>query len=365
MSTASPKHDAVWVRQLVAELARKGYPARRLLGQAGIEELNLATDGARIGITEHCDFFELAAEATRNPCLGLEFGETRDTRDAGLIGYVGLSSPSLLDALRNLARYRKVFSDAIEIDVDALETHGRLQWWYHGLPRGSGCQIVEFYAVNLVRALREMADEWFALLSVSFVHPRSEGAAALEAFFGCPVRFGAEENAIVLRRDDLARQMRSADDRLLTILRRYCEEVLSRHAEQAPPVVERVERIIADGLSHGNVTLSRVASKLGMSTRSLTRRLAEHETSFKVLVENLRRDLALRYLEGTTLGLTEIAFLLGYSEVSSFTHAFKRWTGKTPSLVRSETRITSEFRRAEAFKVDDIHIPQSRAHQKR
>lgn len=339
VSTASPKHDAVWVRQLAAELARKGFPVRRLLGQAGIEERSLAVDGARLPIAEHVAFFERAAEATRNSCLGLDFGRTRDTRDAGLIGYVGLSSPSLLDALRNLSRYRKVFSDAVEMDVDDLETKGRLRWWFHGVPAQSGSQSVEFSAANLLRALRSMADEPFAPVRVGFVHQRDEGFAAHQAFFGCPVRFGAGENEIVLHRGDLARPIRSADNRLLTLLRRYCEDVLARHAERAPPVVERVERIIADGLPHGDVSLSGVASQLGMSTRSLTRRLAEHGTSFKVLVENLRRDLALRYLEGSTLGLMEIAFLLGYSEVSSFTHAFKRWTGKTPSSVRSKTKV--------------------------
>jgi AraC-like DNA-binding protein len=176
---------------------------------------------------------------------------------------------------------------------------------------------------------------------VDFVHPRSEGVAEFEDYFGCPVRFGVEENAVVLRQGDLARAVRSADDRLLAVLRRYCEEVLSRHADRAPAIVERVERVIADRLPQGDVSLSAAASTLGMSTRSLTRRLAEHGTSFKELVERLRRDLALRYLGETTLGLTEIAFLLGYSEVSSFSHAFRRWTGKAPSSARSEARARS------------------------
>jgi AraC-like DNA-binding protein len=338
VTAAPPTHDAVWVRQLAAELAQRGYPASGLLAAAGIEERSLADDRARVPLAGHAAFFELAAEATRNSRLGLDFGQARDTRDAGLIGYVGLSSPTLRDALRNLARYRRVFSDAVEIDAGQLEACGRLRWWFHGLARGSGRQCVEFSAVNLVRALREMAGERFALRSVDFVHSRDEGLAPFDAFFGCPVRFRAEENAVVLGQDDLARPIRSADDRLLAVLRRYCEEVISRHAERAPALVERVERVITNGLPQGKVSLSAVASTLGMSTRSLARRLAEHETSFMKLVENLRRDLALRYLEETTLGLTEIAFLLGYSEVSSFNHAFRRWTGKTPSSVRLKIR---------------------------
>jgi AraC-like DNA-binding protein len=248
-----------------------------------------------------------------------------------------------------------VFSDAVEIDADQLETCGRLRWWFHGLGRERGRQCVEFSAVNLVRALREMAGESFALLGVSFVHQRSDCVPAFDAFFGCPVRFGAEENAIVLGQGDLARPIRSADDRLLAVLRRYCEEVLSRHAERAPALVERVERMIAERLPQGEAGLSTIASKLGVSTRSLTRRLAEHETSFKKLVENIRRDLALRYLEDSGLGLTEIAFLLGYAEVSSFNHAFRRWTGKTPSSVRSKipSRAANPVSEAPALSKDD------------
>ncbi len=95
MSRPSPKHDAVWARQFAAELKLRGHPAKRLLAQVGLHERSLNTDGARIPFAKHAAFFELAAEVTRDGCLGLHFGQTRDTRDAGLIGYVGLSSPTL------------------------------------------------------------------------------------------------------------------------------------------------------------------------------------------------------------------------------------------------------------------------------
>ena len=131
--------------------------------------------------------------------------------------------------------------------------------------------------------------------------------------------------------------MITADDRLLSLLRRYCEDVLSKHAAQAPPLVERVERLIADHLAHGEARLDTVATKLGMSPRSLSQKLAELDTSFSGIVKSLRKDLARRYLRENHLRLTEIAFLLGYSEVSTFTHAFKRWTGTTPTAFRRRT----------------------------
>ncbi len=101
MSRPSPKHDAVWARQFAAELKLRGHPAKRLLAQVGLDERSLNADGARISFAKHAAFFELAAEVTGDSCLGLHFGQTRDTRDAGLIGYVGLSSPTLMDAIKN------------------------------------------------------------------------------------------------------------------------------------------------------------------------------------------------------------------------------------------------------------------------
>ncbi len=171
----------------------------------------------------------------------------------------------------------------------------------------------------------------------SRVSPRNKNIEEFERFFGCSVSFGRRENIIEMKLSDLNLQVITADDRLLAVLRRYCEDVLSRHAAQAPPLVERVERLIADRLAHGEARLDTVATKLGMSSRSLSGKLAELDTSFNGIVGSLRKDLALQYLQESNLRLTEIAFLLGYSEVSTFTHAFKRWTGITPTAYRRRT----------------------------
>ena len=88
---------------------------------------------ARVPFTKNAAFFELAAEATDNSNLGLEFAQSRDTRDAGLLGFVGLNSPTVKHALKNLSRYRHVMSDALEINVDELDSKGTVRWWRRGL----------------------------------------------------------------------------------------------------------------------------------------------------------------------------------------------------------------------------------------
>jgi AraC-like DNA-binding protein len=335
----SPKYDAVWARQLADELRRRGHPPKCLLAQVGLDERSLNADGARISFAKCAAFFELAAETTGDGCLGFQFGQTRETRDAGLIGYVGLSSPTLRDAIKNLSHYGRVFNDALEIEVDALEEHGRLHWRLGDLGSQRSRQLSEFWATNILRAFREMSGRNLAPASVSFAHPRTEDIKEFRRFFGCSVSFGCRDNIIEMKLSDLDLPLVAADNRLLAVLRRYCEDLLARHSAPPSPLVKKVERLVADRLAHGEAKLKIVATEMGMSGRSLAEKLAELDTSFSGIVETMRKDLAFRCLQEHHLSLTEIAFLLGYGEVSTFTHAFKRWTGSTPTAFRRRKSV--------------------------
>lgn len=326
---------AIWVRQLADELAKQGYPVGQLRTQAGISERALQGKDARIPFTKNAAFFELAAEATDNSNLGLEFAQSRDTRDAGLLGYVGLNSPTVRDVLKNLSRYRHVMSDALEINVDELENSGTVRWWRRGLAPARCRQYMEFGTTNLIRGLREVTRLRLRPVRVTFAHARNARIGDFERFFGCPVEFGRRANLIELRQTDLSVPIIDADKRLFDVLRSYCTEVLAKHRKRPPSLVETVERLIVDRLSNAEATIDIVAKELAMSSRSLSRALAKLGTSFHAIVETLRKHLAHKYLKQSDLTLKEITFLLGYADISSFNHAFKRWTGKTPKQVRS------------------------------
>src|SRR3974390_3855011 len=141
---------AVWARQLAEELAKQGYPVTQLLTQAGLAERDLEGKDARISFVKNAALFELAAEVTENSNLGFEFAQSRDTRDAGLLGYVGLNSPTVKDALKNLSRYRHVMSDALEINIDELENSGTIRWWRRGLAPAPCRQYMEFGTTKLI-----------------------------------------------------------------------------------------------------------------------------------------------------------------------------------------------------------------------
>jgi AraC-like DNA-binding protein len=334
MSRPSPSHDAVWVRQLAAELSSRGFSAKQLLAQVGLDERHISAEDARIPFAKHAAFFELAAETAGDSRLGLHFGMTRETRDAGLLGYVGVSSATLLDGIRSLSRYRRVFSDASEFDIAGLAITGRVRWWFYGLGHALPRKCLEFTAVNLVRAFREVCGRHLIPEAVTFVHTRIDDVEEFERYFGCPVSFGCEENVIALTLSDLRLRLVEADDRLLALLRRYCQDVLARHPPDVPNLEERIERLVMDRLTNSNARFGEIAIQLGMSPRTLSRKLAERGTSYREIVDNLRKELALRYLQDDRLSSTEIAFLLGYNELSTFNHALKRWTGMTPTQHR-------------------------------
>jgi AraC-like DNA-binding protein len=172
-------------------------------------------------------------------------------------------------------------------------------------------------------------------MEVHFAHPEPASITEHLRVFGAPVLFGCPMTAFVIDRELLERQVPAADPRLYGILKRYLDRVL----EEMPPeddLIAAARRSIGELMRDGDPTLARVAKSLAMSPRTLERRLNERGLRFKALVADTRRRFAINYLRDPGHTLTEIAFLLGYSEVSAFNRAFKRWTGQSPMVYRRQ-----------------------------
>jgi AraC-like DNA-binding protein len=150
---------------------------------------------------------------------------------------------------------------------------------------------------------------------------------------GAPVEFGCATNALIVEREFFDRVVPAADPRLFKIMGRYLDDVLG-HMPHDDGALTPVRKAIAESLREGGPNLRRVAQKLAASPRTLQRQLKRYGVEFKNLADDTRRQFAMDYLKNPEDSLTQIAFLLGYSEVSAFNRAFKRWTGKTPSDFR-------------------------------
>jgi len=186
-----------------------------------------------------------------------------------------------------------------------------------------------------MQTLRQNSDKSLSPRRVKFQHNRRHHIDDIEAYFDGHVEFGADCNGFEFELQDLELPLTSSDQALLKVLTGYADQVLAEKDKPMPDLILEVERAIADQLASGSASLGTVASEIGMSPRTLSRKLAAEGTSFFRLLEGLRKSLSKSYLRETDLVLAEIAFLLGYSGISSFNDAFKRWTGDSPGQFRA------------------------------
>lgn len=335
MPDTTARHGAVFVKALAEDLRNQGLGIDEIFAGTGIDPFILQEEKPVAEFASIASFFEKWSDLTGNDLLGFQRGQTSEMRRSGLICYVGLSSPTTLDFYKNIARYRRVFSDVMEIDTERLASDGVLSWYFNVPSSVARRQYVEFGASGIVASLRRNVNRRVTPDYVTFKHVRKTNRAAFEDFFGCDVRFGARTNAMKLKASDLALPLSTADNELYSVLTQYCDDVLRRQSKRAPDLIVDVERAIVDRLAVGEASQNKVAVALGMSARTLSRRLAKEGTTFFRTLEELRKSLAVNYLKDSDLVLAEISFLLGYSGLSSFSEAFKRWTGQSPGQFRN------------------------------
>lgn len=331
-----PEQNAVWAKYIYDDLRKRGLDAEAVLRASGIRRTSLARKEAMIPLEKHYALFGHAAEAAGDACYGLDLGMNVDPREAGLIGYIGLSSATLNDAFDNFHRYARIMTNALTLDVSFQEDVVVIERSYLTATMPFGCdQAREFATAVFLRACRVFTGRDIVPVSIEFLHQRSNDVDVFKRSFHCPVNFGSTREGVIFQRDALQLPIMSADDRLLEVLKGYGDAVLEERSETGPDFQRQVERWIIDLLPKGEATTKIIAMELGMSERTFTRRLSDLNLTFKEILADCRRDMALKYLANQDISLKQTAFLLGYSDASAFTHAFKRWTGATPADVRT------------------------------
>jgi AraC-like DNA-binding protein len=309
-----------------------------ILRAAEVDRTTFGNPDGYIPCAAFARVLEECARVTKDECFGLHFGATYNPKDAGAVTYVVLNSPTVAAAFDNAARYLHLHNEAVKI---FRTTEGSRIYFRHVLPDlglKSIRQQNEYSMAVALNVLRIMAGSTWVPLEVQFAHEAPRETSEHTRIFGCPVSFACETNALALEREFIDRQVPAADPRLYPILKRYLDDFL-RATPREDDFLSSVRKTITESMGDGHSKLGVVAKHLAMSPRGLQRRLEEHGVDFKALVNDTRRRFAIDYLRNPNHTLTEIAFLLGYSEVSAFNRAFKRWTGSTPSEHRRKTRV--------------------------
>lgn len=340
---APPAHTTIRVASLQGLdvlVAQAGIDLRDTLRRVGIDPQVLQEPDNRLSMRQLVQVLDAAAAATGDHCIGLHLGAAQSLQVAGVLGYALQSAPDVRAQLSLACRYFALHQEGAEIDLVVQGNEAELRYavvdpdvTLHRHDAEASAAL----CVSQWRTLTGLAD--WAPLSVHFEHsePVPEARHELRRFFRCPVHFGDRFHGLRVPLAFLDTPIRTADDALHKILTRYAEESLARHGS-ATTLTGRTRRLLASGLRGGQARIEDVAVRLGMTPRTLQRHLADEGRQFAELLDETRRDLAAQYLRDRRLSLTDTAFLVGYSDLTAFHRAFRRWFGQTPLDYQRQAR---------------------------
>ena len=320
-------------RLAYAHAQRAGIDLAPLLRHAGLAEREVLDRGARIDVRRQIAFLNLVARAVDDPFLGFHLAPTADLRELGLLYYVVASSDTFGGAWRTGARYMSIVNEGVSLgyrEGAAID----LTFDYVGVARHVDRHQIECCMAGLIRLCRQLTGRAITPRRVGFIHHRNDDPSELAAFFGCRVEFGARADRVTFDVAVRDAPIVSADPYLNELLKANGEQALARQRRPNGSFRAEVENAMSRQLPHGNASAGDIATSLGVSRRTFARRLADEGATFSDVREALRSALARQYLADRGLSISQVAWLLGYREVSAFTHAFKRRTGRTPRQAR-------------------------------
>jgi AraC-like DNA-binding protein len=331
--SALPTASGGIARAAYARAVNAGLDVSPLLRHAGLSRAQIRKTDVRFPVRSQIKFLNEVADRLADDYLGLHLAQSLDLRELGLVYYVLASSQDLQTALMRLARYSAIHNEGVHIGV-SRQTDVTVSFDYVGVARLSDRHQIEFFIAILLRLCRQLTGRHLRPVAVRLMHRRAHLAKELAAFFGCALAFGAPADQVVFSLDVKCAPLTQADPYLNELLLGYCEETLSKRRVGAGDWRCKVENVMVPLLPHGEATLENVAQRMGMSHRTLARRLAREGISFLEVLQDLRLRLAQQYFGEPDISITQVAWLLGYRGPSAFTHAFKRWTGRSPRQMR-------------------------------
>jgi AraC-like DNA-binding protein len=319
-----------------------GGDVDRIFGDARIAPDMAGSPTLKLRLSAFCRLFEEAARQTKHGNFGLWFGNQFQPRNLGFWGYAAVSAPTLGSALKTFvelfAFHQECSRMGLIADDDGLM---RLEYQIEAPAIVERRQDAELSLGMFLNVIRECCGPRWAPEEVHFEHPKPEEAKQHEVAFNAPIYFGQATNALLFRPEILARPMPAHDSRLMDMMRMCLIELGTRTTADVG-IVDRVRTAVRSRLARGSLSLEDIADDVHLPVAVLHREFSASSLSFKSLVEDVRRDLALSYMKQRQLPLSEVALLLGYSELSAFSRAFRRWTGKSPRAFRSTLAAASQ-----------------------
>jgi AraC-like DNA-binding protein len=330
---------ATLVQVFVRVVEMHGVDGRALLREAGVDLALLRDPAARIPSSTADVVHARAAALISDPAFALRAARCWHPSNLGVLGHAWLASSTLRTGLRRIERYSRILGEKAQIQVK--DTQGGLRLLYdhrrrNPLLRAVGTDLALSMIVDMCRM------NYGALLrpvEVRLTRAKPENPEPWRYFYGCPVHFHAGEDSFLLSPRVAGEMLPTANRQLAGTFDSILPAQLATLDKDS--VAARCKSNLLEQLTSGELSAEEMAQHLHMSRRTLQRKLSEVDTTYEKLVDDTRRDVALRYMDDATKSVTEVTFLLGFSGPSAFSRAFKRWTGVSPTAYREKKKTKS------------------------
>lgn len=317
-------------RAVLAYAKTHGVDTKALAAELGIDEVLRDSEG-RIPLRIQRRLLDLAAARSHDPAFGLHAAEAASVGSFEAFDYAMWASATLRDVFDRITRFYRVIGDDLALQ---LSVTGKWASFHRVVIHDTRQRVEAMFAFIVVRA-RELVGRSFRLHEVRFVHRAPRDARPHRAVFRCPVRFGCAAPELVFAADQLALPVKTSKPGLAIVLDRHLRDLIGRLPHRGS-LYSRVHQAIARTLHEGRPSLAATARAIHASPRTLQRYLREAGVTHRQIVDEVRRDMAERLLASHRVSVGEIAFLLGFEDVSGFRRAYRKWTGTSPSGVRGK-----------------------------
>jgi AraC-like DNA-binding protein len=326
------------VRGLLEFAVTKGGSRVRLLERARIDPAELHDQDKRLPFAKYAALMRAAEESSHDPALALHFGEAIDLEDISIVGMVGGAETLADGGFAMMNRYSRLDFDLTAAGTDRFQIMRTAEelWLIDARPNANDFhELTECTFARMACTIRRFFGDRPVVTAVHVTHVEPAYRAEYDRIFQVPVTFGSDKNALLLRPE-----IWNTPPPPHHVISEYASTIMTAHAEvllaelaRSDSVRGRVESALVPVLHTGDANIDTVAGKLGLSRQTLFRKLKAEGVTFKKVLDELRRNIALHYLTQKNVSVSETAYLVGFSDPAAFSRAFKRWTGSSPRRI--------------------------------
>jgi len=332
----NPTVISSWVRPLLDKLENEGIEIDPLLEEAGIDKRMLMDPDARIRVEKMNSLWKQAVKITNNNSLGLEAAAYVRPTTPHALGFAMMVSDSLIDAFKRLSRFYRIVSDTIKLELDYLDDLFVVSLNANEIAPHPANEALDMAMASIILFARTLLQIELNPDKVEFRREKPDNLTVYQQIFQSPVVFGAKTNRFFFRQQDIKCKLPSAN----TEIARCNDEIVIDYIAKFDKdnILNQVYAKIIKLLPLGEPSFDKLASALNISVRSLHRSLNKENITYRAILDEIRKYLAIQYLKKPQYSIIEIAFQIGYSDSANFTRAFKRWFKISPSKYREQSQ---------------------------